>query len=78
MVTAAVYSYFALTLVGSQILIATEENGRVDIYFPLFILFKMILLIGWLKVANCIEKPFGSDDTDFQMHHLVARHIKVR
>jgi hypothetical protein len=74
----AVYSYFALTLVGSQILVHTEENTkRVDIYFPLFIIFKMILLIGWLKVANCIEKPFGTDDTDFQMHHLVARHIKA-
>ena len=62
----AVYAYFGMTLVGSQILISTEENPRVDIYFPIFVVFKLILLIGWLKVANCIEKPFGTDDTDFQ------------
>ena len=62
----AVYAYFGMTLVGSQILVSTEENPRVDIYFPVFVVFKLILLIGWLKVANCIEKPFGTDDTDFQ------------
>ena len=65
-VSVAVYAYFGMTLVGSQILMSTEENPRVDIYFPIFVVFKLILLIGWLKVANCIEKPFGTDDTDFQ------------
>ena len=62
----AVYAYFAMTLIGSQVLISTEANPRTDIYFPLFVVFKLILLVGWLKVANCIEKPFGTDDTDFQ------------
>ena len=72
----AVYAYFGMTLVGSQILMSTEENPRVDIYFPIFVVFKLILLIGWLKVANCIEKPFGTDDTDFQARakHFTLKH----
>ena len=72
----AVYAYFGMTLVGSQILIGTEEKPRVEIYFPLFVVFKLILLIGWLKVANCIEKPFGTDDTDFQARANVGGNVK--
>lgn len=32
---------------------------------------------GWLKVAQSIEKPFGEDDSDFEMKSLVRRHIRV-
>ena len=49
-----------------------------DMYFPLFTLFKLVLFIGWLKVAQSIEKPFGEDDADFQMSSLLTRHIRVR
>ena len=73
--TAAIYIYFFLTLIGSQN-IGYEDD--VDLFFPLFIVFKLILFIGWLKVAQSIERPFGEDDADFQMHSLLRRHIRVR
>ena len=74
--TTAVYLYFALTLIGSQN-IGIEED-QVDLYFPLFVVFKMILFVGWLKVAKAIERPFGEDDVDFQMQSLLSRHIRVK
>ena len=48
-----------------------------DIYFPVFVVFKLILLIGWLKVANCIEKPFGTDDTDFQAGANISKNSDI-
>ena len=74
-VTTAVYLYFALTLIGSQNI--GLSDGEVDLYFPLFTVFKMVLFVGWLKVAKAIERPFGEDDVDFQMQSLLARHIRV-
>lgn len=51
------------------------NQDHFDLYVPIFKIFKLILLVGWLKVAQCIEKPFGDDDTDIDMFALVQRHI---
>ena len=75
-VKSAIYLYFALTLIGAQTI--GQPGEMYDMYFPLFTLFKLVLFIGWLKVAQSIEKPFGEDDADFQMSSLLTRHIRVR
>ncbi len=75
-VTTAVYAYFVLTLVGNQS-IGLGQQHPIDLYFPVFIVFKLILMVGWLKVAQAIEKPFDEDDADFEMYLLVKRHIRV-
>ncbi len=46
----AVYTYFALTLVAKQNV--GREEGEVDLFFPLFVVFKLVLFIGWLKVRH--------------------------
>ncbi len=76
-VTTAVYAYFVLTLVGNQS-IGLGQQHPIDLYFPVFIVFKLILMVGWLKVAQAIEKPFDEDDADFEMYLLVKRHIRVK
>ncbi len=82
-VTAAVYAYFALTLVARQNIGRgqreghEEEEEEVDLFFPVFVVFKLVLLVGWLKVAKSIENPFGEDDVDFEMFPLLRRHLRV-
>ena len=36
-----------------------------------------MVFLGWLKVAQSIESPFGEDDSDFEMSSLIERHIRV-
>ncbi|XP_059095973.1 bestrophin-1-like isoform X1 [Tigriopus californicus] len=74
-VNTAIYSYFALTLISDQIL--ERQDDKFDPYVPILTLFKLVTLIAWLKVAQAIEKPFDEDDSDFEMHALVKRHIRT-
>lgn len=74
-VKSAIYLYFSFTLIGSQTI--GLDGEQYDMYFPLFTVFKLVLFIGWLKVAQSIERPFGEDDADFQMNSLLTRHIRV-
>jgi len=71
-VTFAVYIYFGLSLIGEQELINTPE---ILPYFPAFLVLKFIFFFGWLEVAEAIENPFGDDEDDFQICHLISRHI---
>ena len=73
-VTTAVYTYFLLTLVGEQ----NIGRGEIDLFFPIFPVFKLVLFVGWLKVAKAIENPFDKDDADFEMFQLLKRHIRVQ
>jgi predicted membrane chloride channel (bestrophin family) len=72
----AVYAYFLLSLVGCQT--AGNDRDEVDLFFPLFTVFKLVLFVGWLKVAADLEKPFGEDDTDFDVNALLNRHLQVK
>eukprot|EP00095_Tigriopus_kingsejongensis_P011900 snap_masked-scaffold111_size354240-processed-gene-1.2 protein:Tk11900 transcript:snap_masked-scaffold111_size354240-processed-gene-1.2-mRNA-1 annotation:"PREDICTED: uncharacterized protein LOC408898" len=74
-VNTAIYAYFALTLISDQILEKSEH--QFDPYVPIMTIFKLVLFIAWLKVAQAIEKPFDEDDSDFEMHALVKRHIRT-
>eukprot|EP00095_Tigriopus_kingsejongensis_P005440 maker-scaffold224_size251237-snap-gene-0.19 protein:Tk05440 transcript:maker-scaffold224_size251237-snap-gene-0.19-mRNA-1 annotation:"bestrophin 2" len=73
-VNCAIYLYFVLSLVADQLV----EEGTEDVfhpYVPIFKIFKLVLLLGWLKVAQSIEKPFGDDESDIDVYQLVKRHI---
>merc|ERR1719431_1267402 len=72
-VNVAIYSYFALSLVGNQHLESDPET-----FFPIFLVLKFIFFIGWLKVAAAISNPFGHDEDDFQIGDLISRHIWVK
>jgi len=71
-VTLALYVYFALSLIGEQ-----ELVGIPDIvpFFPGFLILKFVFFFGWLEVADAIENPWGCDEDDFQICHLLSRHV---
>ncbi|KAI6205708.1 Bestrophin-like protein [Aphelenchoides besseyi] len=81
-VAIAVYSFFASCLFGRQflykspILNDTTNNG-VDYYVPIFTIFQFLFYVGWLKVAEAMICPFGSDDDDFELNWIIDRNIQV-
>ena len=66
------YSFFALSLIGSQ-----ELDKDPYTFIPIFLILKFIFFFGWLEVAEAIENPFGDDEDDFQVCELVSRHLWV-
>lgn len=80
-VTIAVYTYFASTLLGRQYLDPSKEfPGRIssaDYVFPMFTVLQFLFYVGWLKVAEALMNPYGEDDDDFDMNYLVDRNIQV-
>ncbi|KAG8507600.1 Bestrophin-4 [Galemys pyrenaicus] len=92
-VTIAVYSFFALSLVGRQFVepqagtAKPQESlpgqepapalGDLDMYVPLTTLLQFFFYAGWLKVAEQIINPFGEDDDDFETNQLIDRNLQV-
>uniref|UniRef100_H0WV80 Bestrophin n=1 Tax=Otolemur garnettii TaxID=30611 RepID=H0WV80_OTOGA len=86
-VTIAVYSFFALSLVGRQFVEPEEPLepgqepalavGDLDMYVPLTTLLQFFFYAGWLKVAEQIINPFGEDDDDFETNQLIDRNLQV-
>ena len=73
-----VYIYFGTCLVAEQWLIYREEGDlKIDLYFPIFMTFKFLFYMGWLRVAEALYNPFGEDDDDFNLIELINRHLKV-
>ncbi|KAK6617084.1 hypothetical protein RUM43_014686 [Polyplax serrata] len=82
-VTLAVYSFFATSIMGRQWIDkpATEGNVaaryKIDLYFPIFTTLQFFFYMGWLKVAESLINPFGEDDDDFEVNWLVDRNLQV-
>lgn len=87
-VTIAVYSFFALSLVGRQFVepeTGTAELGKepspalgdLDMFVPLTTLLQFFFYAGWLKVAEQLINPFGEDDDDFETNQLIDRNLQV-
>ncbi|XP_035826183.1 bestrophin-3, partial [Aplysia californica] len=78
-VTFAVYSYFAVCLVGHQYLDPTKgyEGFEKDFYVPGFTILLFLFYMGWLKVAEQMINPFGEDDDDYDINWLLDRHTAV-
>jgi len=68
----ALFSYFLLSLLGSQQVLSSPEPLP---FFPLFLLLKFIFVFGWLEVAEAIENPWGCDEDDVKICQLVSRHV---
>ncbi|GFO38843.1 Bestrophin homolog, partial [Plakobranchus ocellatus] len=78
-VTFAVYSYFAVSLVGQQYLDTGQgyEGYEHDCYIPGFTILQFLFYMGWLKVAEQMINPFGEDDDDYDINWLLDRHTAV-
>ena len=66
----ALWSYFLLALIGSQV-----KQDEPSVFVPLFLILRFIFYVGWLEVAEAIENPFGNDEDDFHVCQLVSRHL---
>jgi len=76
----AVYIHFGVSLVGDQWLDCTrnpKECQGLDLIYPFFLTVKFLFFFGWLNVAQTLYNPFGCDDEDFELIHLIKRHMKI-
>ncbi|KAK4303820.1 hypothetical protein Pmani_024205 [Petrolisthes manimaculis] len=78
-VTIAVYSYFFFSVLGEQFLDPNiaHPSHTIDLYVPVFALLQLFFYIGWIKVAEALLNPFGSDDHDFEFMPLLNRHKEM-
>jgi len=79
-VTLAVYSWFACSLVGfSQYLDPSQgfEGNTIDLYVPVFSITLFIVMVGWLKVAGQMLNPYGDADGDFMFDVVWVLHRNV-
>jgi bestrophin-1 len=49
-----------------------------DLYIPVFTILEFIAYMGWIKVAEALLNPFGSDDEDLDINYLLDRNFQVR
>jgi len=78
-VTIAVYTFFASSLLGRQFLDPDKgyDHNTIDFYIPIFTILQFFFYVGWLKVAETLLNPFGGDDDDFEVNYLIDRNQQV-
>mmetsp|Transcript_1127 Transcript_1127/g.2003 ORF Transcript_1127/g.2003 Transcript_1127/m.2003 type:complete len:473 (+) Transcript_1127:188-1606(+) len=79
-VALSVYSFLGCTLVGfAQYLDPSQniEGNTVDIYVPVFSMTLFVVLVGWMKVAGKMIKPYNDTDDDFLMDTVWVLHRNV-
>lgn len=81
MVTLAVYGYFLIKIIGCQN-VSTNSSGTfgdILLYsFPLMPVVEFFFYMGWLKVAEALINPFGTDDDDFETSWFIDRNVQVK
>lgn len=74
-VTIAVYTYFITSLMAQQS-VGSHETSNID-FIPVFITLQFVFYMGWLKVAETLMNPFGDDDDDFEVNHMIDRNLQM-
>lgn len=76
-VTIAVYSFFACSLLAHQWTVPKAGTyEELSYYVPVFTTLQFFFYMGWLKVAETLINPFGEDDDDFEVIVSIIEHIK--
>lgn len=50
---------------------------QIDLYFPILTVVQFLFYMGWMKVAEALLNPFGSDDNDLEVNYLLDRNLQV-
>lgn len=82
-VTIAVYTYFTTEMMAQQIIFrkgSSESHtiiGSIADYIPFLFILQFLFYMGWLKVAETMMNPFGSDDDDFEVNYMIDRNLQM-
>jgi Bestrophin, RFP-TM, chloride channel len=82
-VVIAVYTFFLTSLLSNQYINTHAEESQKSTnslkldYIPILITLQFIFYMGWLKVAETMINPFGSDDDDFEVNYLIDRNLQT-
>ncbi|XP_053643353.2 bestrophin-2-like isoform X1 [Cherax quadricarinatus] len=72
-VTIAAYTYFVISLLSEQYLDESLKypSYEVDLVVPAFALLELVFYMGWLKVAEILLNPFGTNDHSFDLLRIL-------
>ena len=78
-VTIATYGFFGFCLIGRQFLDPHKKypHNEVDLIVPFFTVLQFLFYIGWIKVAEDLIRPFGTDDDDIELNYILDRNLRV-
>uniref|UniRef100_A0A914X757 Bestrophin homolog n=1 Tax=Plectus sambesii TaxID=2011161 RepID=A0A914X757_9BILA len=49
----------------------------IDLYFPFATVIKFFFYVGWVKVAESLFNPFGTDDDDFDVNAIITKNLQM-
>lgn len=50
---------------------------QIDLYLPIMTIIQFFFFTGWVKVAQGLLNPFGTDDDDFECNYLLDKNLAV-
>uniref|UniRef100_A0A0N5AJV9 Bestrophin homolog n=1 Tax=Syphacia muris TaxID=451379 RepID=A0A0N5AJV9_9BILA len=75
----AVYVYFGICLISRQFIPPDQQDAlnksSIDLYLPVMTMIQFFFFIGWVKVAQGLLNPFGTDDDDFECNYLLDKNL---
>ncbi|XP_046445908.1 bestrophin homolog 13-like isoform X2 [Daphnia pulex] len=75
-----VYAFGLLTLMARNLDEDNEEENKlannIVSYFPILPSMQFFIFLAWLKFGRAAVNPFGTDETDIDIKHLLKTHIQ--
>lgn len=54
-----------------------KQFFQIDLILPLMTMIQFFFFVGWLKIAQGLLNPFGTDDDDFECNFLIDKNLAV-
>lgn len=73
----AVRIYFLICLFSRQHVHSApnQGEGHVDPIIPIKTMAEFIVFIGWMKVAEALLNPLGTDDDDVEVNYILDKNL---
>lgn len=77
MVFLAVRIYFLICLFSRQHVVThnAQDESHVDPIIPIKTMAEFIVFIGWMKVAEALLNPLGTDDDDVEVNYILDKNL---